>query len=89
MDPLRNGKLVLFGLLANFALMPVGALVITRLLSLDQPLGIALFLLGTAAGAPFLPRLAGVAKGNLAFAVGLMVLLMVLTVAYMPVAATS
>ena len=82
--PLRNGKLVLFALLANFVLMPAGAVAIARLLRLDQPLGIALLLLGTAAGAPFLPKLAGIAKGNLAFAVGLMVLLMVLTVAYMP-----
>ena len=64
--------------------MPLAALAIARLLRLDQPLGIALLLLGTAAGAPFLPKLAGIAKGNLAFAVGLMVLLMVLTVAYMP-----
>jgi bile acid:Na+ symporter, BASS family len=82
--PLRNGKLVFVALLANFVLMPVGALVIARVLRLDQPLGIALLLLGAAAGAPFLPKLAGIAKGNLAFAVGLMVLLMVLTVAYMP-----
>ena len=82
--PLRNGKLVFFALLANFVLMPVAALAIAKLLRLDQPLGIALLLLGTAAGAPFLPKLAGIAKGNLAFAVGLMVLLMVLTVAYMP-----
>ncbi len=82
--PLRNGKLVLLALLANFVLMPLGALAIARLLRLDQPLGIALLLLGAAAGAPFLPKLAGIAKGNLAFAVGLMVLLMVLTVAYMP-----
>src|SRR5438552_15001609 len=43
-----------------------------------------MLLLGAAAGAPFLPKLAGIAKGNLAFAVGLMVLLMVLTVGYMP-----
>jgi BASS family bile acid:Na+ symporter len=64
--------------------MPLGALAIARVLRLDQPLGIALLLLGAAAGAPFLPKLAGIAKGNLAFAVGLMVLLMVLTVAYMP-----
>ncbi len=84
LDPLRNVKLVLFALLANFVLMPVGALAIARLLRLDQPLGIALLLLSAAAGAPFLPKLAGIAKGNLAFAVGLMVLLMVLTVAYMP-----
>jgi len=82
--PLRNGKLVFLALLANFVLMPLGALGIARLLRLDEPLGIALLLLGAAAGAPFLPKLAGIAKGNLAFAVGLMVLLMVLTVAYMP-----
>ena len=82
--PLRNGKLVFFALLANFVLMPATALGIARLLRLDQPLGVALLLLGAAAGAPFLPKLAGIAKGNLAFAVGLMVLLMVLTVAYMP-----
>jgi bile acid:Na+ symporter, BASS family len=82
--PLRNRKLVFFALLANFVLMPAGALAIAKLLRLDRPLGIALLLLGAAAGAPFLPKLAGIAKGNLAFAVGLMVLLMVLTVAYMP-----
>ena len=82
--PLRNGKLVSLALLGNFVLMPLGALVIARLLRLDEPLGIALLLLGTAAGAPFLPKLAGIAKSNLAFAVGLMVLLMVLTVGYMP-----
>jgi BASS family bile acid:Na+ symporter len=44
---------------------------------------VGLLLLGTAAGAPFLPKLAQIAKGNLAFAVGLMVLLMVVTEARM------
>src|SRR3954449_12184452 len=82
--PLRNARLVILALVANFALMPLAALLIARVFRLDQPLGVALLLLGGAAGAPFLPKLAGVAKGNLAFAVGLMVLLMVLTVAYMP-----
>jgi BASS family bile acid:Na+ symporter len=82
--PLRNWKLVGLALLANFVLMPLAAMGIARLLRLDQPLGVALLLLGTAAGAPFLPKLASVAKGSLAFAVGLMVLLMVLTVGYMP-----
>jgi len=82
--PLRIYKLVFFALLANFVLMPAAAWAIARLLRLDEPLAIALLLLGAAAGAPFLPKLAGIAKGNLAFAVGLMVMLMVLTVAYMP-----
>jgi BASS family bile acid:Na+ symporter len=82
--PLRNYKLILLALLANFLLMPFAAFFIARLLRLDEPLGIALLLLGTASGAPFLPLLARISKGNLAFAVGLMVLLMVVTVAYMP-----
>ena len=82
--PLRNGRLISLALLANFVLMPLAGIAIARLLRLDEPLGIALLLLGAAAGAPFLPKLAGIAKSNLAFAVGLMVLLMVLTVGYMP-----
>ena len=82
--PLRNGKLVFLALLVNFALMPIAAFTLAKLLRLDQPLGVALLLLGAAAGAPFLPKLAAIAKGDLAFGVGLMVLLMVLTVGYMP-----
>jgi BASS family bile acid:Na+ symporter len=82
--PLRNFKLIALALLANFVLMPLAAFSIARLLRLDQPLEIAFLLLGTAPGAPFLPLLARISKGNLAFAVGLTVLLMVLTVVYMP-----
>jgi BASS family bile acid:Na+ symporter len=82
--PLRNYRLIVLALFANFVLMPFAALGIAKLLQLDQPLGIALLLLGTASGAPFLPLLARVSKGNLAFSVGIMVLLMVVTVGYMP-----
>lgn len=82
--PLRNARLVGLALVANFVLMPLGALGIARLLRLDEPLGVGLLVLGAAAGAPFLPKLAAMAKGNLAYAVGLMVLLMVLTIGYMP-----
>jgi BASS family bile acid:Na+ symporter len=83
--PLRNGKLLTLAVLANFVLMPLAAILIARVLQLAQPLGVAFIILGAAAGAPFLPKLATVAEGNLAFSVGLMVLLMVLTVGYMPV----
>jgi bile acid:Na+ symporter, BASS family len=82
--PLRNARLVVLSLLVNFVLMPLGALALADVLRLDQPLGVGLLLLGAAAGAPFLPKLAQIAKGNLAFAVGLMVLLMVITVGYLP-----
>jgi bile acid:Na+ symporter, BASS family len=84
-EPLRNVRLVLLALLANFVLMPLGAVVLAKMLRLDEPFGVGLLLLGCAAGAPFLPKLAELAKGNLAFAVGVMVLLMVVTVGYLPI----
>src|SRR5437667_7154429 len=84
-QPLRNARLVMLALLANFVLMPLGALALAKLLRLDEPFGVGLLLLGCAAGAPFLPKLAELAKGNLAFAVGVMVLLMVVTVGYLPI----
>jgi len=84
-EPLRDVRLVVLALLANFVVMPLGALGLAKVLSLDEPFGIGLLLLGCAAGAPFLPKLAELAKGNLAFAVGAMVLLMVVTVAYLPI----
>ena len=84
-EPLRNARLVVLALLANFVLMPLGAIALAKVLRLDEPFAIGLLILGCAAGAPFLPKLAELAKGNLAFAVGAMVLLMVGTVAYLPI----
>src|SRR5215467_1712238 len=84
--PLRSLRLVVLSLVANFVVMPLVALVLGKLLRLDEPLGVGLLVLGAAAGAPFLPLLAQLAKGNLAFAVGLMVLLMVITVGFLPLA---
>src|SRR5262245_27109369 len=74
----------MLALFANFVLVPLGALALAKGLGLAEPLGVGLLLLACAAGAPFLPKLAELAKGNLAFAVGMMVLLMVITVVYLP-----
>jgi predicted Na+-dependent transporter len=82
--PLKNVKLVLLALVANFVLVPALAFLITLVIDLDEPIRIGLILLATAAGAPFLPKLAQAAKGNTAFSVGLMVLLMVVTIIYLP-----
>ena len=84
-EPLRNARLVVLALLANFVLMPLGALALAKVLWLEESFGVGLLLLGCAAGAPFLPKLAELAKGNLAFAVGAMVLLMVVTVGFLPI----
>ena len=85
-EPLRSVRLVAFALLANFVLMPLGALALAKGLWLDQSFGVGLLLLGCAGGAPFLPKLAELAKGNIPFAVGGAVLLMVVTVGFLPIA---
>ena len=82
--PLRNYPLVIRAVLANFVVMPLIAIGLGRLLGLQEAQGTGLILLGAAAGAPFLPKLAQLAKADLGFAVGLMVLLMVITIGYLP-----
>ncbi|MFA9404703.1 MAG: bile acid:sodium symporter family protein [Anaerolineales bacterium] len=83
-EPLKDIKLVVLALVANFILVPAIAYAITILLSLESSISIGLILVSMAAGAPFLPKLVEVAKGNTPFSVGLMVLLMVVTIVYIP-----
>lgn len=84
-EPLKDTRLVILALVANFVLVPIAAYAITVVLSLDESISIGLILVSTAAGAPFLPKLVEVAKGDSAFSVGLMVLLMVVTIIFMPI----
>jgi BASS family bile acid:Na+ symporter len=83
-QPLKNARLVILALLANFVLVPLLAYAITLVIPLEQSLQIGLVVLATSAGAPFLPKLVQGAKGDVAFGVGLMVLLMVVTIIYVP-----
>jgi BASS family bile acid:Na+ symporter len=84
--PLRRARLVILAVAANFLIAPAIAYALTQLVALDRPHAIGLLLLGGAAGAPFLPKLAELAKGDHAFSVGLMLLLMVSSVIFMPMA---
>lgn len=84
-QPLKNARLVVLALLANFVLVPLLAYAIIKLIPLEQSLQIGVILLGTAAGAPFIPKLVQGAKGNVAYAVGLMFLIMVVTIFYLPI----
>jgi BASS family bile acid:Na+ symporter len=83
-EPLRNARLVVLALLANFVLVPALAYGIAAVTNIDDSLRTGLIVLATAAGAPFLPKLVQVAKGPIALGVGVMVLLMVVTIAYLP-----
>ena len=85
LQPLRNTRLVLMALAANFVVVPAVAFALSRIIPLEQDVQIGLLLLGTSAGAPFLPKLAQIAKANVAFAVGLMTVLMIVTIVYLPI----
>ena len=82
--PLRNRRLVILALLANFVLVPLLAYVITLVVPLDEPLQIGLIVLASVAGAPFLVKEVQASRGDLPLGVGLMFLLMVVTIFYVP-----
>ena len=85
-DPLRRVSLVVKALIANFILVPLLAYIIVQLINLDEPKTIGLMLMATAAGAAFLPRLAVIAKGDIALSVGLMTLMTTVTIVFLPLA---
>jgi len=85
-NPLRRVNLVIKALIANFILVPLLAYLIVLVIDLDEPMTIGLMLMATAAGAAFLPRLATIAKGDIALSVGLMSLMTTITIVFLPLA---
>ncbi len=84
LDPLHNKPLVISSLVTSFVLVPIIAVVITRVFSLDEPLREGLILLSMVAGSEAGPKVIGIAKGNVPFAVGLLAMQLVVTVIYVP-----
>ena len=84
LEPWRDRRLVVVALVLNFIVAPALAMCLVRVVPIERPYAIGLLLLGGAAGAPFLPKLAEAAGGDLGFAVALMTLLTVGTTFFMP-----
>jgi len=84
-EPLRDVRMLVLLLGANFVVVPIVAVAAGRLLPMEGSAATAVILIGCCAGAPFLPKLAQLAKGDVALSVGSMVLLMVATVIYAPI----
>jgi BASS family bile acid:Na+ symporter len=82
--PLRDLRSVFRALIANFVVVPLLAVGIVRVIPMDPPLALGLFLLAGSAGAPFLIKLAAAAKGDLALSTALLVLLIPATVVFLP-----
>jgi BASS family bile acid:Na+ symporter len=82
--PLKNVRLVVLSLVANFLVVPLLAFAIGKVVRLEQPFAIGLLLLGLAPGAPFIPKVVQLARANLAFATGLMIMLLIGTALDLP-----
>ena len=85
-EPLRNIQLIFLSLVANFILVPLFVYLLLQVIPLSEPIKIGFTILAVAAGPPVLPKLAQLVNGNLAYAAGLMMLMMGLTAIYMPFA---
>lgn len=83
-QPLKNARLVILALLANFVLVPLLGCGIILVIPLDESLEIGLIVLVTVAGAPFLVKEVQAAEGDLSLGVGLMFMLMIVTIFYVP-----
>ena len=83
-EPLRNPSRVFRALVANFVLVPLLAVAIARALGLSPSVEAGLLLVGTAAGAPFLLKLSEAAGVDVALGAALLVLLVPLTIIFMP-----
>jgi len=84
LEPLKNKNLILKSLAANFILVPILTYIIIQVIPLEQGLVIGLVLMATAAGSPFMLKLVQFMKADIAFAVGLMLILSIVTLVYMP-----
>jgi bile acid:Na+ symporter, BASS family len=85
-EPLRNLRLLLASLAANFLVVPAAAWVLARLLSLEPDLQVGLVVFSAVAGAPLVLKEAQLARGDVRFAVSLVALQVVATVLYLPFA---
>ncbi|OKH38028.1 sodium:proton symporter [Calothrix sp. HK-06] len=85
LEPLRNVRLVIFSLVANFVLVPLFVYLLLQIMPLSESVKIGFTILAVAAGPPALPKLAQIVNGNIAFSTGLMMLLMCGTIIYMPI----
>ena len=82
--PLHRFWAVIVALVANFVAVPLLAFVILHVIKLDPAYAIGLVLVAAAAGAPMIIKVTEMSGGDVAFSAGLLVLLIVVSIVYMP-----
>ena len=84
-EPFKNIKMVVLSLVSNFIIVPLFAYGIVWAIPVSEGVKIGIMLLSVTGGAPFIPMVVAVAKGRVGGAVGLMLLLLIVTIFFMPI----
>ncbi len=83
-SPLKNKRLIILTLLANFVAVPLFAFILIYIFPINTEMAAGLILVSIAAGAPSTPKVAEFTGGNIAYAVSMTVLMTVVTIVLMP-----
>ena len=86
-EPFKNIRMVSLALIGNFIIVPLFAFGLVWLIPVSEGVRIGILLLSIGGGAPFIPMIVATAKGYVAGAIGLMLLLLIVTIFFMPIAA--
>lgn len=84
--PLKNWRFVTAALAVNFVAVPAVALLLVAVLDLPDDLRVGLLLIACSAGAPMVPKLVQIAKGDAASAAAVVTALIVGSVIFLPIA---
>ncbi|MEX5296292.1 hypothetical protein QYM41_13525 [Kocuria sp. CPCC 205268] len=84
--PLRDVRLVLAGMAANFVVAPAVAFCVVAALGIPGEARTGLMVLACAAGAPFVLKLSKLARADMAVSSSLLAVMLLATIGYMPVA---
>jgi len=84
-EPLKNKRLVATAMLTNAVVVPLLAFALTYVIPMHDGFRIGIILYALAAGTEGGPKFVQIVKGNAAFALGLLVLLLTFTVVFMPI----
>ena len=84
--PFKHVRIVIRALIANFIIVPLFAIGLVSVLPVSEGVKIGIILLSLGGGAPFIPMIVATAKSHVGSSVGLMIVLLVITIFFMPIA---
>jgi BASS family bile acid:Na+ symporter len=89
LQALRSIRLVVSAMATSYVLVPLVAIIVSRIFQLEEHLKVGLILFSMSAGTEAAPLVVGFAKGNVGLAVGLLALQLAVSIFYVPLLLTQ